>query len=339
MKPLRWIRDRFHRPISQNRRSIALSGLPRFLFETHGPKDIYVSQSIVHGGMWEKATTALLIELLRNDVDLIDVGANIGWHSVVAGHQLGARGQVHSFEPEQQNLEKLHANVALSGLGNVVVNEWALSDSSRVDILNLSADNLGDHRLGPLRAGRRTVSVEVRRLDDYTGVRCRPLVIKLDVQGSEWHVLRGSLNLLSTHQHEIILLCEIAPIMLKECGASVDDLCELLVANGFAAAIIDQNAGSIEPIGWERLMVRLAERNDPEFSEDIVAFRRPDGLMRPLLEKKPAGFGAPHSWCANGRTRYQGWCRQSKRSAGGKATSPAKFQLSGLIRTLLELRG
>lgn len=287
MKPLRWIRDRFRRPLSQNRRSIALSGLPRFLFETHGPKDIYVSQSIIHGGMWEKATTALLLELLRNDVDLIDVGANIGWHSVIAGHRLGARGQVHSFEPEQQNLEKLRMNVALSGLGNVVVNGWALSDSNRVDVLNLSADNLGDHRLGQWCAGRRTVSVEVRRLDDYSGIRCRPLVIKLDVQGSEFHVLRGSLNLLSSHQHEIVLLCEIAPMMLKECGTSVDDLCELLIANGFAAAIIDQHAGSIEPIGWEhlkgRLMARLAERNDPEFSEDILAFRRPDGLMRPLL--------------------------------------------------------
>jgi len=287
VKPLRWIRDRFRRPLSQNRRSIALSGLPRFLFETHGPKDIYVSQSIIHGGMWEKATTALLLELLRNDVDLIDVGANIGWHSVIAGHRLGARGQVHSFEPEQQNLEKQRMNVALSGLGNVVVNGWALSDSNRVDVLNLSADNLGDHRLGQWRAGRRTVSVEVRRLDDYSGIRCRPLVIKLDVQGSEFHVLRGSLNLLSSHQHEIVLLCEIAPMMLEECGTSVDDLCELLVANGFAAAIIDQHASSIEPIGWEhlkgRLMARLAERNYPEFSEDILAFRRPDGLMRPLL--------------------------------------------------------
>jgi FkbM family methyltransferase len=285
--PFAWMRRGLRQPQRPNRRAIALNGLQPFLFETHGPADAYVSHSIDHNGIWEKATTGLLLELLRNDADLIDVGANIGWHSVVAGHRLGDRGQVHCFEPEQRNLEKLRMNVALSGLGNVVVNGWALSDGNRVDGLNLSADNLGDHRLGPSRAGRSAVKVEVRRLDDYAGIRHRPLVVKLDVQGSEWHVLRGGRRLLGNHPHEIVLICELCPMMLRECGAGLDDLCELLVANGFVAAPVDQRTGSIEPMGWERLKERLRarERDEPEFSEDIVAFRRPDGLMRSFFRR------------------------------------------------------
>lgn len=286
---LDWIRHGFRRSARKTRRLVTLDGLPPFLFETHGHRDIYISYSIISGGIWEKTTTALLLELLGNDVDLVDVGANIGWHSVVAGHRLGDRGRVHSFEPEPRNLAKLRTNVALSGLGNVVVNGWALSDGSRADMLSLSADNLGDHRLGSRRAGRGAVSVEVRRLDDYAGIRSRPLVVKLDVQGSEWHVLRGARKLLASHPHEIVLLCEISPMMLRECGASVDGLCELLVEGGFLAAVIDQRTGSIEPVEWESLKQCLSarERDEPDCSEDIVAFRRRDGLMGSLWGRVP----------------------------------------------------
>lgn len=282
---LNWIRHGFRRPARKTRRLVTLDGLPPFLFETHGHSDIYISYSIISGGIWEQTTTRLLLELLGNDVDMIDVGANIGWHSVVAGHRLGDRGRIHSFEPEPRNLAKLRANVVLSALRNVVVNGWALSDGNRADTLSLSEHNLGDHRLGSQHAGRGTVGVEVRRLDDYAGIRPRPLVVKLDVQGSEWHVLRGARKLLAGHPHEIVLLCEISPIMLRECGASVDGLCDLLVGDGFLAAVIDQRTGSIEPVEWERLRERLAtrERDEPDCSEDIVAFRRRDGLMRSLL--------------------------------------------------------
>ncbi|WP_195178825.1 FkbM family methyltransferase [Mesorhizobium sp. INR15] len=284
--PFAWMKHGLRRLRPPRRRAITLDGLPPFRFETHGRADVHISGSIDHWGIWEKATTGLLLELLRNDADLIDVGANIGWHSVVAGHRLGDRGQVHCFEPEQRNLKKLRTNVALSRLGNVVVNGWALSDSNRVDALNLSDHNLGDHRLGLSRDGRSAVKVEVRCLDDYAGIRRRPLVIKLDVQGSEWHALRGGQRLLGDHPHEIVLVCELCPLMLRECGASIDDLCELLIANGFAAALIDQSTGSIEPTDWGPLKDRLraGERDAPEFSEDIVAFRRPDGLMGSLLQ-------------------------------------------------------
>lgn len=286
---LNWTRFGFRRAGRKTQRLVTLDGLPPFLFETHGHSDIYISYSIISGGVWEQTTTRLLLELLGNDADLVDVGANIGWHSVVAGHRLGDRGRVHSFEPEPRNLAKLRTNVALSSLGNVVVNGWALSDGSRADMLSLSEDNLGDHRLGARRAGRDAVSVAVRRLDDYAGIRSRPLVVKLDVQGSEWHVLRGARKLLASHPHEIVLLCEMSPMMLRECGASVDGLCGLLVEGGFLAAVIDQRTGSIEPVEWERLRERLAarERDEPDCSEDIVAFRRRDGLMGSLLTRAP----------------------------------------------------
>ncbi len=269
------------------RRTISISGLPSFRFEMHGANDTIVSRTICRDGMWEAATSALLLNLLDARADMLDVGANIGWHTIIAAHKLGSRGRIHSFEPEQANLRRLRANVALSGLTNIVVNAWALSDRTGRQHLNLNPTNLGDHRLGS-RSGRRSVVVPIRRLDDYQGVRGLPLVIKLDVQGSEWHVLEGGRGLLRDHPHDIVLVCEIAPTMLEDAGASLGRLIDLLAGHGFAAALIDQSSSRIQPTGWEQLRARLvaAVRSDPDHSEDIVAFRRPDGLMRAIFSPR-----------------------------------------------------
>lgn len=264
---------------------IAIDGLPEFTFETHGPRDIYLSRSIHRDGFWEPGITGLLLKLLQSNADMIDVGANIGWHSIVSAHRLAGRGQVHCFEPAPEHLRVLQANVHHSRLANVVVNGWALSDHAGTAQLNLAPDNLGDHRLGPARDGRRTVQVEVRRLDDYERIGDRPVVIKLDAQGSEWHVLRGAEGLLADHARDVVLVCEVSPGLLAQSGSSLDDLVALLVAQRFAAALINQGTQRIEPIGWSRLAAHMRQVGERSIdaAEDIVAFRRPDGLMRPLF--------------------------------------------------------
>lgn len=270
-------------------RQIALEGLPAFGFETHGPRDIYLSRSIHRDGYWEPGITGLLLKLLQSPADVVDVGANIGWHSIVSAHRLAGRARVHSFEPDPGNLRKLRANVRHSRLENVVVNGWALSDHTGRSPFNLAPANLGDHRLGAGDGERRTIEVDVRRLDDYRGIGERPVVIKLDAQGSEWHVLRGAERLLTTHAHDIVLICEVSPGLLAESQSSVDDLVSLLVAQQFAAAVINQGAQRIEPIGWPALLahMRSVGERGVDASEDIVAFRRPDGLMRALFSAGP----------------------------------------------------
>jgi FkbM family methyltransferase len=264
------------------RRRIHVCGLPTFQFETHGVRDRFISRGILKYGNWEPEVTSLLFRLLQGDADFIDVGANIGWHSIVAAHRLGRRGRVHSFEPERKNLEKLHTNVALSRLGNVVVNGWALSDVAHEGSLSLHRTNLGDHRLGE-RAHRDAVPVAVRRLDDYTIEMGRPLVIKIDVQGSECRMLKGAEVLLRDRRREVVIICEISPLLLEESGSSLDELIGVLVAGGFDAALVDRLP--LRPITWDALreLLNPTALQWTDSGRDIIAFRRPDGMMRELL--------------------------------------------------------
>ena len=279
-----WRRLRGRPPL----RTIRLRGLPRFRIETHGAADTIVSRTIELEHSWEYCVTSVVIDLLRQEVDFVDAGANIGWYTLVAGRALAHRGQVHSFEPEPANLARLRANVALNRLDNVTVNGWGLTSHQGVARLYLNASNFGDNSLFGDANRTRSVEVPLQRLDDYAGLSSdRPLVMKIDVQGSEFDLLLGAERLLSTHRREIVLVFEMADSMLQAAGTSAAGLAGYLHGLGFAPALIDRNVPRVVPMSWERAIETI--RLEPGREGDIVAYRRIDGLMAGMFAAARAG--------------------------------------------------
>lgn len=265
---------------------IDLLGLPRFQMETHGRGDVFVSRAIEDWSSWEASNTALLVNMLRSPADFVDIGANIGWFTLVAAHVLARGGQVHSFEPDPAHLSKLRVNVSANHLDNVTINDCALADRTGEATLYLNEVNRGDNSLLPNSDRSGSTSVQVRRLDEYEGLsRARPLVVKLDVQGSEIDVLNGARTLLTSYPEEIVLFCEVSPSALAVGGRRTAELAALLDTFGFAAAVVDRQRPRIIPMSWRRLVERLEDDNRryPGADCDIVAFRRIDGLMAPIF--------------------------------------------------------
>lgn len=274
--------------------TVNLAGLPRFEIETHGRSDPYVSTAIERWGHWEGSGTSIVVQLLVDTADFLDIGANIGWYTLVAGHALAGRGHVHSFEPDPTNLARLRTNVALNRLDNVTVNGWALADRSGSAILHLNHTNRGDSSLFPHHARRLTTTVTLGRLDDYAGLpKDRPLVMKIDVQGGEIDVLAGARQLLAGYPHEIVLMCELSPACLAAGGHTAAELADLLGECRFAAAWIDRDPPRIVPMSWDRLLEMMQDRSrrDPRAEGDFLAYRRIDGLLAPIFHR--AGSAAP----------------------------------------------
>ena len=271
--------------------TINMIGLPRFRIATHGRGDIFVSKAIEDWGSWEASNTALLLQMLSQPADFVDIGANIGWFTLVAAHALGGRGQVHSFEPDPAHLAKLRANVAANRLENVTINGSALSDRNDDARLYLNAVNRGDNSLLPSAERSGSTLVRLQRLDDYSGLsRERPLIAKLDVQGSEIDVLTGARTLLTSYPHEVVLFCEVSPTALAVGGRRIAELVALLDELGFAAALVDRIRPRIIPMSWQRLVEHQEDdnRRHPGADCDIVAFRRIDGLMAPIFTTRGA---------------------------------------------------
>ena len=187
--------------------------MKRFTVHVHQHKE-HISDYIRKYGCWEPITTEVLIEILRGNpgVTFVDVGANIGWFSLVAASE-----GIHTvaFEPVITNCEVFRGAVAASGFEKIVtLHDIAVGDTSGHLIVNVATHNMGlcstrdlseDYDYNEL--------VEVKRLDEVLADEKGPFVVKIDVEHMELPVLRGMERVLnrvnyiimeiSFHQKEI----------------------------------------------------------------------------------------------------------------------------------------
>lgn len=152
-----------------------------------------LSSSLARVRTYEPGVSSLIVQALSEGDVMIDVGANIGWHTLLAAEKVGPQGHVYAIEPDPTNFSLLTANCAGNGLTWADCIKAAASDRSGDELLHLSATNFGDHRLYEVAdETRRTSPVQVVRLDDALGGRLDRLrLVKIDTQGYEPKVLRG----------------------------------------------------------------------------------------------------------------------------------------------------
>ncbi|HEY0707108.1 MAG TPA: FkbM family methyltransferase, partial [Polyangia bacterium] len=106
--------------------SLISDQLTRMAHGRHGPmvygcNDLFIGRSVDLYGEWAQAELDLLGVLLKPGDIAIDVGANIGTHTIFFGQRVGPQGRVFAFEPQGMAFRWLAANVALNHLDNVVL--------------------------------------------------------------------------------------------------------------------------------------------------------------------------------------------------------------------------
>lgn len=158
--------------------------------------DTYVGRSLEVFGEWCESEVRLFQQIVRPGDVVVDVGANIGSHTVPLAQAVGPRGDVYAFEPQRVVYQTLCANLALNSLRNVKAYMMAVGaerGSALVPFLDYELEN----NFGALRlkAGwEQGESVDVVMLDMLELQACR--LIKIDVEEMELDVLRGGLDTL-----------------------------------------------------------------------------------------------------------------------------------------------
>jgi FkbM family methyltransferase len=132
---------------------------------------------------------------LRNGSVFVDVGANVGYYTLMASKLVGPLGRVHAIEPVPSTACLLKVNVRLNGCGNVIVHEVAAWSSKGEVTLSIPKSFYGCASI--VREGEERLSVKAVTLDEMLhGVNSVDL-IKIDVEGAEHEVLLGAKNLVS----------------------------------------------------------------------------------------------------------------------------------------------
>jgi len=165
----------------------------------------------VQQGIGEPEVQKALIEHLRSGMTFYDVGANIGFFSLLAARLVGSQGCVISFEADPEIAARLRENLARNQFAHARVEEKAVwSESSTVSFARVDPNTSPDRGLGHVAANGSasgTITVEAVSLDQYIASHPAPDFLKCDVEGAELAVFQGAANLLSGKRP--ILLVEI----------------------------------------------------------------------------------------------------------------------------------
>jgi FkbM family methyltransferase len=214
-------------------------------------RDYPIGQTLYLDGNYEQELQQLMPHLNLSGSVCLDVGANIGLHTLTMSELVGAAGQVFAFEPEKHNFQLLEQNLRRNGITNVVLQQSAVSDKEGICQIGLSPVNYGDHRVSTAApANWRTQEVQMTTVDASVGHLPDRAIrfIKIDVQGHELHVLGGMRQTLERNRDAIVVI-EVAPDLLAHAGTSATELMSLLAAWGFT--------------GWELLEHRIIPVSPP----------------------------------------------------------------------------
>lgn len=233
-------------------RRIVANGMPMWV----DMRDRVLSTHLLGEEIWEPSETAAFLAHVREGMCVLDVGANIGYYTLLAARAVGPSGRVYAFEPEPRNFALLLKNVAENGFGNVRPLRAAVSDAPGRVRLHLDDANFGAHSFDAASvrtSSGRSVEVDAVTLDSFADDAAAfeaGVLVKVDVQGAEARVVAGARRLLALPR--VTVLLELWPEALERAQADPKSLLAELEGLGFSF----EDVGSP---GAERRPLRPAE--------------------------------------------------------------------------------
>lgn len=183
-------------------------------FYVNTPEDLgFIEVELVDEREGEVEVLNRIFDMLKPGDVAYDIGANIGTHAVFMVQKVGKKGQVVAFEPEENNYRCLQQNVKLNAFSNIIPLQFAMGDVVGEGVLSVAGAKSTLTRK-PYNIG---FSQKVKIVPGDLLVRNEnlplPKVVKVDVEGYEYYVIRG---LKKTLQEKVcqMICCEVHPTML-----------------------------------------------------------------------------------------------------------------------------
>lgn len=183
----------------------------------------YIDRWLFTGADFEPQTVELIQKYLSKNDNFLDIGANIGYFSLIASRVVGNGGIVYSFEPTPHTILRLKTNINLNNLSNIQIVEKAVSNKNGKSLFKIPSDkirNSGRSSMRDIEENNFEVTVETICLDSMLDSFKKIAMIKLDIEGAEGLALEGMINLINRDRPRIIM--ELSDGYLKQMGYSAE---------------------------------------------------------------------------------------------------------------------
>ena len=260
----------------------AVLGSTSIEFAIHVGTDQFISGDIARDGVWEPFENRVFCCLCKPGDTILDLGANIGWYSVLAAGIVGSAGRVLAFEPDEGNARLLEMNAAVSDPHGIIeIYRIAVGESEAEALFYKSETNLGDHRLFSDGSSRETCPVNVTTLDSFfSGEHLElPDIVKSDTQGSEAKIFKGAQELFSKGWRPVMIL-EFWPFGLNNSGDDPLSFWQELIRLGYKIFEVSESNPQLVPVYIDRLTIRLQTDISPNSGGFINLLCIPEGSDR-----------------------------------------------------------
>ncbi len=186
-------------------------------------------------GTYEPEKTEALGRVLRQGDIAFDVGAHVGYFSILMSKIIGSSGCIYSFEPRGINLSFLERHIKINNCTNIKVINSAVGSSNGKALLE-TRTGTGTGRIS--LSGN--ISVNIISLDAFCSQNISPTFIKIDVEGGEYDVLIGAAKTIDKYKPRIVLATH---------GPELDEQCiSWLTGKGYVTYAVNQPKGDKENV-------------------------------------------------------------------------------------------
>jgi FkbM family methyltransferase len=225
--------------------------------------DQYIGRSIYYFGDFDPKITWVCRQVLRHGDTALDIGANIGLVTLCMANLVGKSGTVHAFEPQPILAKMLQSSIDINGFEQIRLHCVALSTEDSILKMQVPIANDGAASLEFwASASANEIDVDVRNADPYLArLKLQKVrLVKIDVEGHESFVLKGSKQFLSSCKPDIIIFEEHRKPLLAQ---------ESVIFLGALDYIVYEL-----PKSWFRVRPILLSTQNSYSSHDCIAIHR-----------------------------------------------------------------
>ena len=190
--------------------------------------DVCISPHLILDGVWEEWTEATLRRVVKPGMRVLEIGANVGYFTLLLARQAGPNGSVYAFECDPDLAQIAEDNAEINGYSaRVTVDRRAVGEKPGPAVFQRARRHQGGgslvqglQQIAELRESEREpLSVEVTTVDALVQARGSAFdFVKIDAEGAETWILNGGLTLFADNARPLMILMEFCPEFLRSSG-------------------------------------------------------------------------------------------------------------------------